>query len=165
MNFLEKDLEEIIFGADRQALDQKGLSIEGKIARQVKLGKYGILDLISVRRHHEYMSDSCFIFTIYELKKDNIGIAAFLQALGYARAVQVYIKERKPKMLFNIEIVLIGRKIDTLGSFCYLPELINHDLSNYPEGKLTRVDFFTYDYDINGVSFDMKYGYGIENPF
>ena len=48
-----------------------------------------------------------------------------------------------------INIVLIGRKLDNEGSFCYLPNII-------PYGK---VKFFTYNYDFDGLKFKQENNY------
>lgn len=57
MDFLEKDLEDIIWNASqtdigREELKKRGLEIHGKMYRQVNLGDYGRCDLltISIRR-------------------------------------------------------------------------------------------------------------------
>ena len=50
MKFLENDLEEIIYTSGRDVLEQRGLTINGKLLRQVKIGNYGIADLIEFQR-------------------------------------------------------------------------------------------------------------------
>jgi hypothetical protein len=166
MNFLEKDLEEIIFNTSREVLREKGLPIFGKIKRQLNLGKYGIADLVTIQTaNNSYPWGSSLQITIYELKKDKIGISSFLQALGYAKAIKVYLEEYRNIDDFHIDIVLIGKEIDTTGSFCYIPELFCQDGSGNPLGQIFNVQFYTYKFDINGFSFDEKSGYGLENPF
>ena len=54
MDFLEKDLEDIIWDASktnegRSILSKRGLDIEGKMFRQVSLAEYGRIDLASVQ--------------------------------------------------------------------------------------------------------------------
>ena len=53
MDFLEKDLEDIIWNAQstregREKLKSRGLNIQGKVFRQPNLGEYGIPDLVSI---------------------------------------------------------------------------------------------------------------------
>ena len=50
MKFLEKDLEDIIFEAPREELAKRGLHIEGKMYRQLRIGNYGIADLVTIQR-------------------------------------------------------------------------------------------------------------------
>lgn len=45
--FFEKTLEDIIFNTDNELLCEHGLLISGKKLRQVKIGNYGIADLIT----------------------------------------------------------------------------------------------------------------------
>jgi len=47
MKFLEKDLEEIIFNADMKDLPEKGLHFTGVIKRQLRIGNYGVADLVT----------------------------------------------------------------------------------------------------------------------
>jgi hypothetical protein len=149
MTFLEKDLEQIIYESGRDLLEEKGLSIEGKLYRQLRIGNYGIADLVSVIRPVYDWDINCkrtiFIpgeITIYELKKEKIGISAFLQSLSYMRGIESYLNKRCKKHLFNISICLIGKEIDESGSFCYLS-----GLEEFP------INFMTYSYNINGIIF------------
>ena len=117
MEFLEKDLEEIIFEADRNDLIERGLNIRGKLFRQLKIGNYGIADLVEVSRfrkdgwHEGSQIEPRLFITVYELKKDKIGISAFLQALGYLKGIRQYLRVRKPNIEFILHIVLIGREM------------------------------------------------------
>lgn len=164
MNFLEKDLEEIIFNTSKDILKQRGLPIFGIKKRQLRLGKYGIADLVTIEWDSLYW-DKHYIITIYELKKDKIGISSFLQVLGYAKAIKSYLEDVRNICNFKIKIVLIGKELDTTGSFCYIPELFSNDSSDVALGQIYDVNFYTYNFDINGFNFKSHYGYGIENPF
>jgi len=156
MKFLEKDLEEILHTSDREELKSRGLNINGKLLRQVKIGAYGVADLIGVSRDtHIYngqVSRQWLSVTIYELKKDKIGISAFLQALNYLRGIDSYLGKRG-NLDYDLNIVLIGSKIDNNSSFIYLPDYLTDGfLSNY-----------TYSYDVDGLSFKEHYGYKLMN--
>lgn len=156
MKFLEQDLEEIIFTTDFNELCDRGLYDTGKLMRQVKIGNYGIADLISFHRPY-YNSDGyreSGTIRIYELKRDLIDINAFLQTVRYARGIQRYI-EKHNHYSYNIEIVLIGKKIDKKSSFCFLPELITAD--NF------YLTYFTYRYEADGIKFINETNYCLSN--
>ena len=148
MKFLEKDLEDIIFSADRELLAERGIEIEGKLLRQVKLGNYGVCDLLEVSRPTYYTSEESFDdisyhgsfdITIYELKKENVSISSLLQCIRYGKAIQSYFRQRGQD--FNISFVLIGKTIDFNSDLIYLIDFM-HNLSVY-----------TYDYYFDGIKF------------
>jgi hypothetical protein len=153
MNFLEKDLEEIIYTSGRDVLEEKGLPIKGKLRRQVKIGNYGIADLIEYYRPFYYPDEHGVkndfqkgtIF-IYELKKDKISMSSFLQALGYAKGIQSYLRKREKDHLYDICIRVVGRTIDLQSEFIYIPQLLNIGEDGY-------IEFYTYDYNVNGIKF------------
>ena len=60
-------------------------------------------------------------------------------------------QQRKPKMLFVINIYLIGNEIDLSGNFCFLTDLVGGDLYNY--GGIDSVNLYTYNYEIDGLKF------------
>ena len=72
MKFLEKNLEDIIWEASNEKLQERGLNISGKKLRQLRIGNYGIADLVTFDRdyyHTEYLHPFLNI-TVYELKKN-----------------------------------------------------------------------------------------------
>lgn len=153
MDFLEKDLEEIIYAADREELKKRGLYISGKMYRQLRIGNYGIADIVTVecKKHlyDRYLEE--IIVNVYELKKDKIGISAFLQAVKYAKGIKQYIKHKKydERIGFDIHINLIGKEIDTTGEFCYINTVFRD------------VNFITYKMDIKGLHFEMRNSYSL----
>lgn len=162
--FLEKDLEEIIFKSDKEELHDRGLWAYGKMLRQVRIGNYGIADLITIYRPSE---DGPRVkipgnIKLYELKKDKIGIGAFLQAVGYMKGIQEYLKKHRPHILeeYNFSICLIGKKLDTEGNFCYLTDLFT---ANEYEASRCDIEFYTYQYDIDGIRFKMESDYALTN--
>lgn len=165
MRFLEQDLEEIIYTADRAELSDRGLGIEGKLYRQVKIGNYGIADLISIERIPAYAPDGAYeedgrlIVTIYELKKEKISVSTFLQALRYARGVERYFNFKGYNFDFELKISLIGKKLDTESSFCYLPEFMKEAES----GNWGTLELITYNYGIAGISFNNHRGFCLIN--
>lgn len=165
MKFLENDLEEIIYTSGRDVLESRGLPIYGTLKRQLKIGNYGVADLVEFIRPFYYESPVGNLFhkgtiKIYELKKEQIGISAFLQSLYYLKGIKSYLEKRGTLDLYNIEIVLIGRNIDKSGSFCYIPELLN---INNTEGNIGDISFYTYQYKIDGLSFINENGYTLRN--
>ena len=175
MNFLEKDLEQIIFEADKELLAEKGLRVNGKLLRQVRIGNYGIADLVSIERvyYHTYFERHFKgTITIYELKKDNISVSAFIQAIGYAKGIMRWM-EQHPKKLkclnienYDINIVLIGKNIDKKSEFLYLADLLNNDSlgdNSLIENFNLSLEMFTYDYDFNGINFTKIKNYSLMN--
>jgi hypothetical protein len=176
MKFLEKNLEDIIYKTDNGLLLERGLEIYGKKIRQLRIGNYGIADLVTFEKpiyiENEYKKEHeiCDFFvptiTIYELKKDEINIKTLLQSLGYANGIKNYLENREVFIgndffdsevystsikEFKIKIVLIGGKIAKNNNFIYLPNIFN-DLSLY-----------TYDYGLDGLNFKNIYDYKLIN--
>lgn len=145
MKFLEKDLEQIIYETPNNVLKEKGLHIRGRKLRQVKIGNYGVADLITYDRDGKFVN-----VKIYELKKDKIGISAYLQAMGYQRGVKNYLNKRFADIHVYISIALIGRCLDTSGNFCYVTDF-------------SPCKFYTYDYDFDGLTFKNHKGYKLNN--
>ena len=145
MNFLEKDLESIIYESfanlkDRQQLVNRGLyHIEdaGYMARQVRIGNYGIADLITMRR-----DESIIQIYVYELKKNVVNIDALIQCSRYARGIRSYLTKRFPTCKIFVDCVLIGARIDESSDWVYL---FNESLKN--------VSVYTYKYELNGLKF------------
>lgn len=155
MNFLEKDLEQIIFEADREELAKRGLKIKGKLLRQLKIGNYGIADLVSVHRDAVNENGKItpkVIITVYESKKEKINISAFLQAVSYAKGIKRYmIKHRSCDCRAEIRIVLIGKRMDNNSSFSYIKDILPSNsrfLRNY-----------TYSYGVRGINFNEESDY------
>lgn len=152
MNFLEKDLENIVWEADNIKLREKNLPINGKKIRQLKIGNYGVCDILTYDREYlDFCETSPYLrITIYELKKEKIGISAFLQSLKYAKGVKAYMEEHKPNIDFTIDIVLCAKNIDLSGEFVYITDLI-HSYQNF--GFINNIDFYTFEYLIDGINF------------
>lgn len=159
MDFLEKDLEDIIFSAPHEELSKRGLSIikpSVKI-RQVRMGNYGIADLILYKRQADYYH-SYHHFQILELKQNLISESTFFQAIRYATGIKKYFAKNQyyePA----IDIVLIGRNLNKNDSVSYLPDMFGCG----SDGKSTRVKIFTYSYDYDGLKFKEECGYQLTN--
>lgn len=162
MQFLEKDLETIIYETDNTKLQSKGLDINGVKKRQLKIGNYGIADLVTFRTDIDQQKNKLLEITVYELKQKQLTIGAFLQAVRYCKGIRNYlIKHRQSPVLFYFNIVLIGRDIDVTSSFVYLPEL----LFNFEpvEFSIFSLSMLTYNYEIDGLTFNPHHVYSLTN--
>jgi len=141
MKFLEKNLEQIIFEADKKQLSARGLTICGRLYRQLRIGNYGIADIVEFERY-----GSCLTVTVYELKNDVISIGALDQAVGYLHGIEEYLNRRNI-MYDNNAIVLIGRDYDKSGNLAYFGDIFD------------RLSIYTYDYTLTGIEFTEISGY------
>lgn len=144
MEFLEKDLEQIIWETDDRILFERGLQISGKRKRQLRIGNYGIADLVTFWRD-EY--EICF--EVFELKKDDLNMQTLLQAYKYVKGISTYLQLRGFKHRFYV--TLVGRRIDTISSFCFLPDLIN------------SLYIYTYHMNIDGLQFRRILDWNLSN--
>lgn len=151
MNFLERDLEDIVYQTSNQLLQQRGLPIEGIKKRQVRIGNYGIADLITISRDSRHEDpfpngdDVNYYFrndrkiTIYELKQNEINHKTLFQAYRYKVGVDQYLEKRE--LDYRTEIVLIGKKVEMQSDFCYCL------------GKIEGITAYTYEYLFDGINF------------
>lgn len=153
LNFLEKDLEDIIFETDNNILKNRGLSIRGYKFRQVNMGLYGVADIININKSYfdtNGLETLPFLkINIIELKKDAVDINTFFQSIKYARYLQLYFEKRDIDI--RIEFTLIGKYIDTKNEFCYLSSVFDN------------VKFYTYKYQHDGIYFHYRCGYQISD--
>lgn len=157
MKFLEQDLEQIIWEADKEQLEERGLYLPGKLLRQFKIGNYGIADLINIEKQYDGPNNPYLNIQIIELKQDKVGISAFLQAIRYARGIQRYLEERR-FYNYKLSIILIGASLDDNGAFCFIPDLIGNDFESNGD-YLNSIRFLTYNYAIDGIFFREHSGY------
>lgn len=163
MKFLEKDLEEIIFESNREKLADKGLYISGKLLRQLRIGNYGVADLVSFQRPFYHTGFNNIVkgtITVYELKQDSISVSAFFQAVRYLRGIQRWMHQHSAiSDYFDYQIVLIGKT--HAPDVVYMPDLFDACIG---ENELlsdlkTKVKLYSYHYDIDGIAFTDLYGY------
>src|SRR6188768_3636169 len=157
MNFLEKELEQIIWESDNMKLRQKGLEISGKKFRQLRVGNYGILDLLTVEKLYysnfrDRRNDPYLNITVYELKKEKVGISAFLQSIKYCKGIKSYLSKRKLGLKFKLNVVLCAKEVDTTGDFIYLTDLFTHEI-NTPNSNINSVSAYSFNFDIDGINF------------
>lgn len=149
MNFLEKDLERILeeqLNNDPEVLYDLGLEhidydLKMKVFRQLRIGNYGVADLVTVQR----FSDELFI-DVYELKKDKIDFNALCQVHAYSKGVQSYLLKRGFNK-FRIRKILVGRDFDTHGKFVFVFD--DNQRLNFLDTHI-----FKYHYGIKGILFE-----------
>jgi hypothetical protein len=160
MEISEKELEGMIYQAvqtsyGREFLFARGLDVYGKFYRQVRLGKYGVADMISVHslgRNMEHLSSGDKMIrwvdiTVYELKKGPINTDAVLQAFRYISALKRLLKPKtslpEKRIGYSFNIRLIGDSLDQSTDLIFLLESLNH-----------RVRVYEYNFDFRGIFFD-----------
>ena len=165
MNILEKDLEEIIEKASIKELNSRGLHVVGKPLRQLRIGDYGIADLVYVRKDYEliergvgYTEVPYLNINICELKKDKAGISAFLQAVRYAKGIKQYLESRG-FYNYKLQITLIAPKIDTNSDYIFLTDLIR----SRERTNITQINNYSVTYNFNGIQFKDESGYSLIN--
>lgn len=187
MNFLEKNLEDIIYETDSKILNERGLHLFKNKKRQVTIGNYGVSDIICYE--YGYERDPCKSFLndnkdcsfcngfeckrktsldiqILELKQNQINVNSFLQVLRYAKGILDYFNSIKFYVPFNIEMILIGSTLDNNSDFIYLPEIINVDEYASVNNNIPYTfDFnmFTYEYLFDGIYFNEVNKYSLIN--
>ncbi len=144
MDFSEQNLEGIIWDniPSRDKLTERGLDeFNGffNAKRQLRIGNYGIADIITQHRQR-YKNQ---LIKVWELKKSLINRDTLLQSVRYSKGVMEYIKTYKPYSC-KLEIVLIGRNIDTVNDWIYLFDIFN--LWDF-------VFIYKYSYGIDGIEF------------
>lgn len=144
MDFLEKDLEDIIWNASqtdigREELKKRGLEIHGKMYRQVNLGDYGRCDLLTIS-----IDDKNVCVHIYELKKDELSTSTLIQVLKYKRAILDILLGKLHNHQVSIKCTIIGRSTNAC---------LERVLS------AIEVDSLIYRYDVNGLFFDGGWKY------
>lgn len=156
MEFLENDLEEIMFNSSINQLNEKGLYLYGIPKRQLRIGSYGIADLVYfTREFNGCTGDPQVKINVVELKKDKIGISAFLQALRYVKGISRYLEKRNVSFEYIFEITLIGRTLDMNSSYSFLTDFIESN----EHGYISNISNFTYSYSIDGLVFNHEKGY------
>lgn len=174
MKFLEKNLETIIYESDYDSLGKRGLYLSGNKFRQVKIGNYGIADLIYFERPVFYKKNdynehsfSHGTITIVELKKDVIDIDSFTQSLRYAKGIRRYLKKKDIEHKYKIEILLVGKSVDTSSSFVYLTDLVLDcgDIFIIDKFRIPPISFsiHTYSYELDGLRFNKCYDWSLKD--
>lgn len=154
MNVLEKELEDILF----EYIDNFDVLIDKnfehyceKKYRQVDLGDYGIADIIGIIEFENPKYRS-FQINIYELKKEEISVNTFLQAIRYAKALKLVFEKSIEDAVFEYNIILVGKTVNIKSDFIYLPDFYEN------------LHIYTYKIDFNkGIYFNKEEGYKLTN--
>jgi hypothetical protein len=154
MNVLEKDLEDMLFEHidDFDVLISKGFeeSCQRKY-RQVNLGGYGIADIIGISEYPQ-PNNKLIEINIYELKKEEISVGTFLQALRYAKALSLIFEKSNPNDNIEFNIILVGKILKTNSDFIYLTDFYEN------------LHLYTYSFDFHkGIMFQKHSGYELTN--
>jgi hypothetical protein len=164
MKFLEKDLETIIY-KHKEICCERGLyecfpGEHSQLFRQVKLGRYGVADLIAVDFTHNIPVSDLGVRThrklrinIIECKLKEINITAYLQAKRYKTAIKQLLKRYNLKNTrIDFHIVLVGKTLDDVSDFVFQ---LNDDYG---------CSVYTYEYGPNGIEFtDHENGWKLPN--
>lgn len=163
MDFLEKDLEDIVFENSDEALSSRGYRISGKRFRQKVIGRYGICDLLTVDRVDPFGTGHCLMITIHEFKKDQVTVDTFMQALRYCKGISHYLNDRETDIPHQFKISLCGKRIDMESSFVYLADLVGGDGLDF-SGTLVDLKVYSYTYDFDGIKFNTHSRYNLVEP-
>lgn len=151
MDFLEKNLEDIIFNAaqteeGRSQLQERGLDLHGLTLRQVCIGD-GIADLINISTDGRKGSRILRV-SVIELKKEELNINTLTQSIRYFHAINDIIRRVKSHCkgenptwhCVAPSIILIGKSI-TADLQMLLP-------------VISPIEVYTYSYTMDGISFN-----------
>lgn len=148
MEFIEKDLEEIIYEAckceeGRNHLFERGISISGTLLRQLDLGSYGRADLVSMffdGPGNRYMN-----VNVIELKRGIVDSNALSQACRYLTGLKRYFssKDKFSDITIDYKITLIGKDVNRQDDFVF----IYNECSEFCE-------IYKYKYEIDGIHFE-----------
>lgn len=155
MNVLEKEIEDIIWEASGIQLIERGLEVKlGSLKwRQLHLGSYGIADMVTVRlvKRVDKLNGNTWVLLVdvFELKKEEINVNTYLQALEYCKGLERFFSTINTiSHTCEFKIILIGKKIDTSSSFCYMADFCSN------------LDLYTYKIDLEkGVRFHKALGF------
>lgn len=144
MNFLEKDLETIIW-ENYAACERRGLLIDyeagfqyGLKFRQLNLMPFGIADLVNI--YYDPFRKICKAQVI-ECKKHRIDAATYLQAKRYGSAISDLFFKADIDVDFVLSYVLVGAELNNDGE---LAHVIAQD---------TSCKSFIYKYAVDGIAF------------
>jgi hypothetical protein len=156
MNFLEKDLETILWESPAEC-EARGFTMlqmayfsKGKRFRQMQLGPYGIADLVHI--YYNAHSNQAWVHII-ECKKDKVNADTYLQARRYVSGVrQAFSLSDLPTCQVNYAVILVGSSVDTAGP---LSHAITEDFNCFT---------YRYSYKVDGIHFeDVSAHWGYES--
>jgi hypothetical protein len=152
MEFLEKNLEDIIFETSSDDLGNRGLYVSGKRFRQLRIGNYGIADMVTIDKDYLNYPDSTYSvinITVFEFKKKLINTDTLAQASRYIKGIKRYFykHEKFINKEINFKIILVGKTISKGDDFTFLSDFIEH------------LEVYTYEYNFDGIKFTEHSGW------
>lgn len=158
MKITESQLEQVIYNTYKEqgpeALKALGLNLRGDMYKQVPLGDYGRLDLLTVEK-----TDTHIYLTVVELKKKSIDLKTINQTFKYVAGAFEALWSFSPLkdlieggLSFDIRTVVVGSDIHTDAGF----------LCTYSD----KIKAFTYVYDVyNGIRFKQFQAFQYRNHY
>lgn len=131
----EKGLEDFLFNAiaqDLNELSQRGFPMpyHPNFYRQVKLGDYGVVDILAIGRNKE--TDKLEIY-LYELKRDSVGAINIPQISKYLGAVDNWLSEHNPiDEVYSLTGFLMAPKFDSFLSYFVSPNIYFYSIEYDP---------------------------------
>ena len=149
MDFFEKDLEDILFESNPDDLIERGFHHMSRFKkRQVRIGAYGIADIIGVHRNP---NSNQLIFRVYELKRNKVNQESIIQCIRYMHGLYRYLIKKRygdlSKYLISIHGVVVGGEVRTDTDLIYLPDMIGR------YDGIFQMQLFTYNYKVDGIRF------------
>lgn len=130
-DFLERTLEDIVFN-NRREIHLYGLpKFKNTAFRQVILPSGRKIDILGFEINNGHLD-----FDIYELKKDIINIDSVCQAFNYFEEIKGLIRGHFKS--WSASIIMVGKRYEPISVL---------------EGMNIPVNVFTYEYELNGISF------------
>lgn len=148
----EKELEDYIYSKLENSYNPINGDDINWCARQVEIGPYGIIDLITIAFHPcEYHAG--IDITIIEVKKEIITAKAFAQLARYMKGIRHYFESYENKVSYSVRGILVAPDIDKSDSSIYL---INEceDISVY----LSKMNLES------GVEFEHQENWHVNDP-
>lgn len=151
MDFLERDLEDILFECmcskgGRDLLAEHGLDTNGVVYRQVEIGSYGRIDLMTVELDI-YDDSPQMDITVYELKRGTIDVNTLMQGARYITGLTDILSKHDNLKRNNVRLYLrlIGKNIDSSSDFVFLYNMLNE-----------RIQVYTFNFNIEGLFFNYE---------
>jgi hypothetical protein len=131
-DFLERNLEDLIF-ENKSNIEQRGFpTLRDTLCRQFRLPSNKCIDLLSYS-----VEDNTLYASIFELKREKLGIQSLLQLLGYGSEFLVNASPHFKRV--ELEMALVGLDYDKeLGLMLQ---------------QMLPVDLYLYKYTYNGLFF------------
>jgi hypothetical protein len=137
----EKELEDFIYSKLEDLYNPIDESRVDWFGRQIDLGQYGIIDLMTIN----FDAEGEICIDVFELKKELITIKTLGQVARYVRGLRQYFDESAK----HLNVTVRGNVV--------APEIDHSDDTVFLINMLEDIHVYTVDFDLdNGVSFDWR---------